>query len=135
MREPGKSQKAAFEELKKSAPNAVIRWDKNLGVPTRLRGNLSAPQYGDPATIALQFLVKNKELYGLKEPAQELQLKGVEEYTLSIFDKKDEEAQSYPAVSSANAYPFMLGQWQVNNIMKKPEELLKTQTAPAPENG
>jgi hypothetical protein len=52
-------------------------------------------------------------------------LKGPQEYTLSIFAKTDEDAKNYPAVSSANDYPFLLPGWQVKGLMKERAEMLK----------
>ena len=39
--------------------------------------------------------------------------------------KMDEEAKGYPSVSSMNDYPFLLADRQAENLMKKPDELLK----------
>lgn len=73
---------------------------------------------------------KNKE--DLSNPIYSLHLKGHEEYALSLFEKGDRE-ESYPAVSSANDYPFILRRWQADNIMKTPEALLKKEEAPQPD--
>jgi hypothetical protein len=54
-------------------------------------------------------------------------LKGPQEYTLSVFAKTDDEAKNYPAVSSANDYPFLLPDWQVKGLMKERAEMLKKQ--------
>ena len=66
---------------------------------------------------------RNKE--DLMSPIYTIQLKGVQEYTLSIFAKTDKNDKNYPAVSSANDYPFLLSDWQADNLMKKPDEMLK----------
>ncbi len=58
-------------------------------------------------------------------PTFTLQLKGQQEYTLSVFAKSDKEAKNFPAVSSENDYPFLLPKWQADNLMKKPDDLLK----------
>ncbi len=58
-------------------------------------------------------------------PIYGLQLKGAQEYSLSIFAKKDKDAKNCPAVSSASDYPFLLPAWQADNVMKKPDDLLK----------
>ncbi len=54
-----------------------------------------------------------------------IQLRGAEEYTVSIFAKVDEDAKDYPAISSGNQYPFLLPQWQADNLMKEPAEMLR----------
>ncbi|MBW2107258.1 MAG: DUF4340 domain-containing protein [Deltaproteobacteria bacterium] len=71
----------------------------------------------------------------LKDPIYSVQLKGIEPYTLSIFDKKDKTAREYPAVSSANDYPFLLRQWQVDNIMKSPDDLVKKERGEGSKKG
>lgn len=60
----------------------------------------------------------------LKDPIFQATLKGDQDYSLSIFAKKDKEDKSYPAVSSENAYPFLLPDWRVEKIMKDPKALL-----------
>jgi hypothetical protein len=62
---------------------------------------------------------------GLSNPIFSIALKGVEEHRLSVFEKKDKEAQIYPAVSSANDYPFFLDQRQADKIIKMPDGLFK----------
>ncbi|MEE9418311.1 MAG: DUF4340 domain-containing protein [Desulfatiglandaceae bacterium] len=60
-----------------------------------------------------------------KDPIYTVRLKGHQEYTLSIFAKKDKDSKNYPAVSSQNDYPFELADYQANKIMIDPEEMLK----------
>jgi hypothetical protein len=70
----------------------------------------------------------------LAEPMYTLRLKGAQDYTLSIFAKMEKDAKHYPAVSSENDYPFLLPEWQVNSLMKKPEELqVKPEKRKSPE--
>ena len=71
---------------------------------------------------------KNKEDFA--NPICQVQLKGPKEYTLSIFEKTDKDAKTYPAVSSENDDPFLLPEWQANNLMKKPDELTKKADKP-----
>jgi hypothetical protein len=39
----------------------------------------------------------------------------------------DQDTKDYPAVSSANDYPFLLPAWQVKGLMKERAEMLKKQ--------
>ncbi|KPK30355.1 MAG: hypothetical protein AMK69_03495 [Nitrospira bacterium SG8_3] len=71
---------------------------------------------------------KNKEDFA--NPICQVQLKGSKEYMLFIFKKTDKDAKTYPAVSSENDYPFLLPEWQANNLMKTPDELLKKPDKP-----
>lgn len=63
----------------------------------------------------------------LKNPIWALTLKENNKlYALSIFAKSDEEDQNYPALSSENAYPFLLSGFQVDNMKKNIDEMLKS---------
>ena len=53
-------------------------------------------------------------------PLYTLQMKGAQEYSLSIFAKADEKDPNYPAVSSGSDYAFLLSDSQVNRLMKYP---------------
>ncbi|MGD9261541.1 MAG: hypothetical protein PVG44_13920, partial [Desulfobacterales bacterium] len=56
-----------------------------------------------------------------------LQLKGLQEYNLSVFPKINQSDSDYPAISSGNDYAFFLSDSQANRIMKDPSEILKKQ--------
>ena len=59
-------------------------------------------------------------------PLFTLQLKGGQEYSLSIFAKTAEKDTDFPAVSSGSNYPFLLSGSLVDSIMIDPSEILKT---------
>jgi len=54
-----------------------------------------------------------------------VRLKGMQEYSLSIFAKKDKGSQGYPAISSESAYPFIISAWRTERIMKALSKLFK----------
>jgi hypothetical protein len=58
------------------------------------------------------------------EPIYTVQLSGIQEYSLSIFGGLNKDVKAYPAISSANDYPFLLQEQQANDIMKESKELL-----------
>jgi hypothetical protein len=60
-----------------------------------------------------------------KNPTCALSLKGDKEYSLSLFAKKDEDVKTYPAISSENAYPFLLSDSQGNSIESKIEDIME----------
>lgn len=73
---------------------------------------------------------KNKEEF--TDPLYSVSLTGIKAYTLKIFQKQEGENGKYPAVSSENAYIFLLSVSAAERIMKKPEDLLpedKTETS------
>jgi hypothetical protein len=59
-------------------------------------------------------------------PLFTLQLKGGQEYSLTIFAKTAEKDTDFPAVSSGSNYPFLLSGSLVESIMIDPSEILKT---------
>jgi len=66
-----------------------------------------------------------KEKDALTDPMYRIELKGTQNYSLSIFAKHDVDERSYPATTSENNYPFLLPEGRAKSIMKAPEELLE----------
>jgi hypothetical protein len=58
-----------------------------------------------------------------KDPVYNFVLKGSTEHSLSIFDRNGKDELLYPAISSENDYPFLMSEYQVNNLKKSLEEL------------
>lgn len=109
-------------------PEAEMVWqttDGKEGDETRLSKLLATL-----SNLKCERYVDDRKKEDFANPIYTLQLKGPQEYMLSIFAKSDKEAKNYPAVSSENDYPFLIPQWQADNLMKKPEELLEN-----PEDG
>lgn len=76
--------------------------------------------------------IEGKKKEDFNDPIYTIKLKGKKDYVLSIFEKAggepkgaEGESEMYPAISSENPYPFLLNSYSVNNLMKKPEDLLK----------
>jgi len=74
-------------------------------------------------------------------PLITIQLKGTQEYSLSIFAKTEEKETDHPAISSANKYAFLLTDSEVegivkdsSNILKEPETDEKTSELEKPES-
>jgi hypothetical protein len=66
----------------------------------------------------------------LADPIYVIELKGIKEYSLSVFAKIDQTSNDYPATSSDNDYPFLLPSWQAKDLMKNPEEFLEKTKEP-----
>jgi len=66
---------------------------------------------------------RNKDTFS--DPIYTVKLKGLQDHRLDIFAKLQKEDKSYPAVASANDYPFFLSDSKAQQIMKDPEALLK----------
>jgi hypothetical protein len=76
------------------------------------------------SNLSCEKYVDDKKKEDFTEPIYTIQLRGIEEYSLSIFGRLDKDATVYPAISSANDYPFFLQERQANDIMKHLEQLL-----------
>ncbi|MEN8264486.1 MAG: DUF4340 domain-containing protein [Nitrospirota bacterium] len=107
----GKDPHAPEEEVQKwtTAEGKKVKDSEVDGIVS----TLSALQCDD-------FIVdKTKE--DLISPIFTATLKGLYTYTISLFEKKDEQ---YPAVSSRSEYPFLLSERKANQIMKDFEGLM-----------
>ncbi len=69
--------------------------------------------------------IEGREKGDFKDPVYTIELQGAKAYSLSLFEKAKKEDKTRPAVSSENAFPFLLPDPQVNRIMISPEEFLK----------
>jgi len=84
----------------------------------------------DRVLNTLSNLKCDKYIYGrtkddLTEPVFTVTVEGTEMVSLSIFEQENNQ---YPALSSQNDYPFLLSEYRVKQIMKKPDELLGKET-------
>jgi hypothetical protein len=75
------------------------------------------------ADLRCKSYVADRKKEDFQNPVYSILLKGTREYRLSIFAKTGEDAEGYPAISSENAYPFLLSDRQAGDIMKDPEEM------------
>lgn len=79
----------------------------------------------DLAELRCDEFLGKKRRDTLKDPVYSVIAKGGKDYMLQIFAKQKKKDGKYPAVSSENPYPFLLPIYQAEQIMKKPDELLK----------
>ena len=69
--------------------------------------------------------VEGRKKGDFTDPVYTIHLQGAKAYSLSLFEKVKKEDKTRPALSSDNAFPFLLPDFQANRIMISPEELLK----------
>ena len=69
--------------------------------------------------------IEDRKKEDFSSPISTIQVKGAQNYSLSIFAKLKEGDTHYPAISSGSDYPFLLSQNTADRIMKSPEDLLK----------
>jgi hypothetical protein len=79
----------------------------------------------DLANLRCDEFLEGQNLEDLEDPIYSVTAKGAKDYTLQIFAKQEEEGGKYPAFSSENPYPFLLPTYRAEQIMKKPDELIK----------
>jgi hypothetical protein len=77
------------------------------------------------AKLSCDAYITDRDKDAFSEPIYTVKLKGIQEYQLDIFAKLQTDDKNYPAVSSANDYPFFLSDSKVQKITITPEEMLK----------
>jgi hypothetical protein len=76
------------------------------------------------SNLRCEKYVDDRKKEDFTEPVCTVKLKGIQEYSLSIFDRLDKDAKAYPAISSVNDYPFLLQEPQAQSIMIDHREML-----------
>jgi hypothetical protein len=82
------------------------------------------------SNLRCDTFIDDRKKEDFTSPLYTVQLKGGQEYKLSIFAKPKEEDPNYPATSSASDYPFLLSKNVADKILKNPEDLMKKPEAP-----
>ncbi len=75
--------------------------------------------FNNVSKLKCQSYISDKTKADFIEPIYTLTMTGTKTYTLSIFEKINEDDEAYPAISSENDYPFMLPAYQMDNMVKK----------------
>jgi len=81
------------------------------------------------SNLRCEKFIDDRKKEDLTTPLFTIELKGGQEYKLSIFPKTAENDPNYPAVSSGSDYPFELTTSQAERIMKEPTALLQAPKA------
>ena len=116
---------AESEQEKSENPAAAVKpgWqspDGKLGDALGLNRLLTTL-----ARLSCDTYINDRNKDAFSDPIYTVKLKGIQDYQLDIFTKLQTEDKNYPAVSSANDYPFFLSESKVQQIMINPEEMLK----------
>ncbi len=110
------------EAKEKTKPEAVAdQWTEADGkkVPEAAMNDFISELTG----LQCDSYVEGGKKSDFKDPILAVTLKGDKESTLSIFEKSDKKADSYPAVSSTNDYPFYLPKYRIELIRKAIKEV------------
>ena len=116
--EAGSESVPATEEkmpTEKMAPELV--WQDADGNPVKESdiNNL----FNNVSNLKCQSFITDKTKDDFTAPLYTMTFNGAKTYTLSIFEKINEDDDAYPAVSSENEYPFMFPAHQMDNMVKK----------------
>jgi hypothetical protein len=77
------------------------------------------------SNLRCERYIDNKKKEALIDPIYSIELKGAQDYNLSVFAKAEGDEKSYPATTSMNDYPFLLPEGSAKSIMKAPDEMLE----------
>jgi len=80
--------------------------------------------------LRCEKFINDRQKEDFTSPLFTLQLKGAQEYSLSIFAKTADKDTDFPAVSSGSNYPFLLSGSQVDRIMKDPLKIPSSKKSP-----
>jgi hypothetical protein len=72
--------------------------------------------------------IEDRKKEDFASPAYTIKLRGINEFSISFFDKKDGK---YQAVSSYSNYPFLVSEWKAKQLIKDFNELLADEDSAA----
>ncbi len=75
--------------------------------------------FNNVSKLQCQSFIEDKTKDDFADPIYTLTLNGAKTYTLSIFEKINEDDDAYPAISSENDYPFLMPAYKMDNMVKK----------------
>jgi hypothetical protein len=117
---------ATQQQKADSAPAAAVKFewqteDGDKGSDPNLNQLLTTLGY-----LKCADYINDRQKDSFSAPIFTVKLKGIQEHRLEIFAKLQTDDKKYPAVSSDSEYPFWLSENKIQQIMKDPEELIKT---------
>jgi len=112
-------QPAEKEEKKASQDNIPpeLVWQDADGNPVQESDITNF--FNNVSNLKCQSYIADKTPADFTDPMYTITMTGAKTYTLSIFEKINEDDDAYPAISSENDYPFMLPAYQMDNMVKK----------------
>ena len=75
--------------------------------------------FNNVSALKCKSYIADKTRADFTEPMYTVTLTGAKTYTLSVFEKLNEDDDTYPAISSENDYSFMLPAYKMDNMVKK----------------
>lgn len=117
------NQVAETEVAAEITPQTSFEWENSEG--QKADESFLESMLGTLSNLKCQNFIDDQEKSRFTAPIYTIKIKGTQSYTLSLFEKTDDNDKAYPAISSENNDPFLLSESQVKGIMKDPEEVLK----------
>jgi hypothetical protein len=108
------------DQEEKIPGNPDIIWRTTKGKTAK--AELLKQIFGTLSKLQCSGYIEGKTKSDFTEPVYSVSIEGNETYSLSIFQKQDDN--TYPAISSGSDYPFLLKEWKAKQIMKAPDELI-----------
>ncbi|MBU4318040.1 MAG: DUF4340 domain-containing protein [Proteobacteria bacterium] len=78
------------------------------------------------ANLRCETFISDKTREDFKSPRFEIELNGINNYSVALFDPQSKEAETFSGISSASPEPFVLPKWVAEKIMPEFSKLLKT---------
>lgn len=75
--------------------------------------------FNNVSDLKCKSYITGKTKADFTDPNYTITLTGTKTVTLLLFEKINEEDDTYPAISSENDYPFMLPAYKMDNMVKK----------------
>lgn len=112
---------------KEAPPKTEILWtDSNDNEALKADVDLLI---GDFSNLKCEKFLDDNAKAGLKDPLWTVTLNSDKaEFTLSVFNKENEESLEYPATSSASPYAFVINKSRIETFEKNMAKLLKTES-------
>jgi len=105
-------------EMKETQPV----WENAAG--DVVKDNILTKLLGDLSSLKCSAFIEDRKKADFKDPIVTVAFKGSEEFSISIFERLEEGASQYPAISSQNDYAFYLPKWQADQVVKTLDDIV-----------
>ncbi|RJP84163.1 MAG: DUF4340 domain-containing protein [Desulfobacteraceae bacterium] len=114
---PDAKEPEAPEQPDIPAQPAKMEWKDAGGLPVNESdiNNL----FNNLSQLQCQSFIEGKTKADFTKPIYTVTLTGAKTVSLSIFEKLNNDDETYPAVSSENDYPFMMPAYKVDTMIQK----------------
>jgi hypothetical protein len=77
------------------------------------------------SNLSCEKYIDDRKKEEFKKPIYAIVLKGLRDYSLSVFDGTDTDNENYPAVSTESDYPFELSKWKAEEFMNVTNDIVE----------